>query len=279
MNRISPQILTALFLILLAAALFVLSQAGFLQPLEDNLLRPLAGVQSWISTRFFALRDFITSPRDVASLQERIAELESQVSQLQQQVITLQEQAAEAEVLSALLQYARSQPQSRYIAANVIGRDPSPFLRSIIISAGSDDGIVHGMPVVTDSGLVGRVNEVFANISRVQLISDPELSVNVRLQESRADGVLSAQVNGELWVEMIDQDAVVEEEELILTSGLGGGYPENIVVGRVVNVRKRDFELFQRAVIQPSVDFDELEIVLVITNFQQLPVELPEASP
>ena len=80
--------------------------------------------------------------------------------------------------------------------------------------------------------------------------------------------LLVAQPNGELWVELIDQNAEIELGELVLTSGLGGTFPTDIPIGEVVSVRRRDFELFQRAVIQPTVDFDSLEIVLLITNFQ-----------
>ncbi|NIV29777.1 MAG: rod shape-determining protein MreC, partial [Anaerolineae bacterium] len=63
----------------------------------------------------------------------------------------------EAEVLSSLVQYARSEPDSSYLAARVISRDVSPFLRSVWIQAGTDDGLAHGMPVVTNRGLVGRI--------------------------------------------------------------------------------------------------------------------------
>ena len=95
----------------------------------------------------------------------------------------------------------------------------------------------------------------------------------MQLQTSRADGALRAQVNGELWVDLIDQAAEVASGELVLTSGLGGTYPPQVPVGSVLTVRQRDFELFQQAVIQPSVDFEALEIVLVITNFQPLLLE------
>jgi rod shape-determining protein MreC len=85
--------------------------------------------------------------------------------------------------------------------------------------------------------------------------------------------VLAARPNGELWIDLIAQEAVVDEGELVLTSGLGGGYPADIPIGQVVSVRKRDFELFQQAVIQPTVRFDELELVLVITNFRPVLLE------
>ena len=257
---------------LLAGAVFILNIGGYLGPIQDAALPPLAAAQDWVSQRYFTIRDLVNSPRDVATLQGRIGELESENAQLRDQIISLEEQAAEAEVLAALLNYARTRPESRYLSTNVIGLDPSPFVRSVNIGAGSDRGVLHGLPVVTDNGLVGRVTEVTAGTSRVQLITDPASAVNVQLQGSRADGLLSAQPNGELWVELIDQNASVEPGELVLTSGLGGAFPADIPVGHVISVRRRDFELFQRAVIQPTVNFDNLEIVLLITNFQTLEI-------
>jgi rod shape-determining protein MreC len=260
-------------LLLVALGLLVLNLAGYLDPVKSLVLRPIGAVQGWLATRAAAIRSLLTSPADVLSLREENERLLAEVSRLEQENIALREQAAEAEILSALLGYARGQPESRYLAASVIGRDVSPFIRSIWIGRGSDAGVRRGMPVVTERGLVGRVAEVLATVARVQLISDPATIVNVRLQTSRADGVLNARVNGELWVDQIEQGAEVLPDELVLTSGLGGTFPPEIPVGQVLTVRQRDFELFQQAVIQPSVDFDALEIVLVITNFEPLLIE------
>ena len=272
LSQFSSKTLLATTLILLAGAVLILNLGGYLGPAQNLILPPLANAQDWVSQRYFTVRDLVTSPRDVAALQARIGELESETAHLQDQIITLQEQAAEAEVLGALLNYARTRPESRYLSTNVIGLDPSPFVRSISIGAGSDRGVMHGMPVLTDEGLVGRVTEVTAGTSLVQLITDPASAVNVQLQGSRAAGLLAAQPNGELWVELIDQNASVEPGELVLTSGLGGAFPADIPLGHVLSVRRRDFELFQRAVIQPTVNFDELEIVLLVTNFQLLEI-------
>jgi rod shape-determining protein MreC len=275
MRRSTSRTFVAVTLILVAAGLLTLSLGGYLTPIQNLILQPISSIQSWIALRVAAIRDFLTSPRDVASLREEIALLEGEVSRLQQEIIVLREQAAEAEILAALLDYARARPESSYKAARVIGRDVSPFLRSLIIDIGSDDEISHGMPVVTRRGLVGRIIEVFPTVARVQLITDPEASVNVQLQLSRADGVLAAQLNGELWVELIDQSATITQGELVITSGLGGKYPSEIPVGQVISIHRRDYELFQQAVIQSSVDFEDIDIVLVITNFRPLPIEQP----
>jgi rod shape-determining protein MreC len=272
-SRTRTRTLLTFALILVAAGLLVLNLAGFLEPAKSLVMAPFGALQGWLATRAAAIRSLLTSPADVLTLREENERLLAEISRLEQENILLRETAAEAEILSALLGYARSQPESRYLAANVIGRDVSPFIRSIWIGRGSDAGLTRGMPVVTERGLVGRVAEVLATVARVQLVTDPVSLVNVRLQTSRADGSLRAQVNGELWVDQIDQTATVTAGELVLTSGLGGTYPPEIPVGQVLTVRKRDFELFQQAVIQPSVEFDDLEIVLVITNFEPLLLE------
>lgn len=267
MSQLSSRALFATALLLLAAALFVLNLAGYLGPAESLLLRPVAATQRWVAERVSGVRDLLSSPGDVSALQQRVAELEAERARLEEEIIALREQAAEAEILSALLGYARQRPERGYLATTVIGRDPSAFLQSISIGSGSDQEIRFGMPVVTDRGLVGRVAEVYATTSRVQLITDPAFAVNVKLLGSTAEGVLAAQPNGELWIELIDQDAPVEPGALVLTSGLGGGFPTDIPVGQISSVRRRDFELFQRAALIPAVDFDALEIVLVITSF------------
>lgn len=270
MSQISTRTLLAGALIVLAGALFLLNLGGYLAPAQEVVLAPLAAAQEWISQRYFTVRDVLTSPRDVAALQAHISELEAENASLRDEVIALQGQAAEAERLGALLDYIRGQPQRNYLAANVVGFDPSPFVRSITLSAGTDHGVLYGMPVVTDDGLVGRVIETSAQVSIAQLITDPALAVNVQLQDTREDGVLVAQPNGELWIDVINQDAQVSPGELVLTSGLGGSFPADIPIGEVVSVRRRDFELFQRAVIEPAVDLERLEIVLIITDFQPL---------
>lgn len=271
MKRLPSSFFLAATLILLSTAILVLNMGGYLEGIQDTAMRPISGVQAWISLRYSAISDIITSPRDIASLQARNSELESEVARMQNEIINLNERIAEAEILSALLNYARNRPDSNYIAAEVIGSDTSPFLRSIWIGRGSDDGLSFGMPVVTEEGLVGRIVEVRASLARIQLITDPEIAVNVRLQNSRADGVLTAQINGEIWVNLISQDVQIEQDEMVLSSGLGGNYPSDVPVGRVINIRKRDYELFQQVIIEPNVDFENLEIVLVITNFQSLP--------
>lgn len=229
---------------------------------------PFISTQRWLSERFMAVYDFFTLPRDVTDLLARNALLEGEVSSLQTQVIQLQEQLQEADVLYSLLDFARARPQDEYIAAAVIGRDPSPFLHYVIIDHGTDDGIRHGMPVVTEQGLVGRIDAVTASAARVQLISDPGSVVNVRLQNQNSEGQISGSVTGEVTLGMVAQNVNLSAGEILLTSGLGGNFPTDVLVGQVSEITRSDNQLFQSASVQPVVDFTTIRAVLVITNFR-----------
>ncbi len=269
---------TIIFLIV--GGILALALSGFFSG-TGRVTDSFVAVQYWFSTRYQAIQDFIAAPRDITTLRARNAELEAQVSQLQTQVIELQQRVNETEILAALVDFSRSSPESTYKAAAVIGRDPSPFLHYVIINRGSNDGIRRGMPVVTNQGLVGRVDGVISDAARVQLITDPASLVNVHLQNANTEAVLNGSVTGDVSLDFISQDVKVEAGDLILTSGLGGGYPPDLIIGQIVNVRSLDYELFQQATVQPSVDFSRLSIVLVITNFRPVDISplVPNTTP
>src|SRR3990172_1482394 len=275
-SKNSPYQLIAL--ILLAAGLLLLALGGYLSPILNSAMGPVYGIQTWFYDRFQAIQDFVNAPADITRLRQENAELRAENATLQTQIIALQQQVTEIELLSALLDFARARPENAYQAAAVIGRDPSPFLHYIVINRGSDDGIRRGMPVVGQEGLVGRVAQVTANAARVELITDPASQVSVRLQPSNVDGVLVGSITGDLSIALIPQDAALGAGDLVFTSGIGGLYPGNILIGQVSSVRQEAQALFQTASVQPVVDYTRLEIVLVITNFQ--PVDLtPLLSP
>ena len=260
--------------LLLVTGLLLFAVSGYLNSVVTEALNPLVSVQSWISSRYTAVYEFLTVPRDVAYLRQRNAELEDEVSSLQKQIIEYEQQLQEAQVVYALLEFARSQPENLYVAASVIGRDPSPFLHYVIIDKGSDDGLRHGMPVVTEQGLVGRVDAVIAGAARVQLITDPSSSVNVNFQNNEIDALLQGSLTGDISIEMIPQDVTINPGDLILTSGLGGNYPSDILIGQVVSVRKLENDLFQSTSVQPAVDFSNLTAALVITNFRSVDYDI-----
>jgi len=270
---------TVIFLIV--GGILALAFGGFFSSVSSRFTGGAVSIQEWFSTRYQAVQQFLAAPRDIVTLRARNAELEAQVSQLQSQVIDLQQRVTQTEILSALVDFSRANPESSYKAASVIGRDPSPFLQYVIINRGSNDGIQRGMPVVTNEGLVGRVDTVIADAARVQLITDPASSINVRLKNANTEAMLIGSITGDVSLDLISQDVTVQSGDLILTSGLGGGFPADLIVGQVVNVRKLPAELFQQATVQAAVDFRRLQIVLVITNFRSVDVAplIPTTTP
>jgi rod shape-determining protein MreC len=259
-------------LALLIVGILLLALGGYLAPISRVALSPFISTQTWLASRYLAIRDFFTAPGDVTRLSQLNTQLEAEVARLQSQIIELQQENSELEVLSALLDFARTHAENEYKTAAVIGRDISPFLHYIIINRGSDDGLRRGMPVVSSQGLVGRVAAVTAGGARAQLISDPDTAINVRIQPSGAEALLQGSITGDLTVEAIPQDAKIQNGDLVLTSGLGGNYPPDILIGQISGVRQRPVELFQSATVEPVVDFSLLEIVLVIVNFRSVDI-------
>ena len=114
----------AVILVLVVLGVLFLALSGYLSPVFGVASSPFVQIQSWISSRYMALYEFVTVPREMEQLQARNMELESEIANLQTQIIELQQQLREADVLYALLDFARTNPESRYVAAAVIGKDP-----------------------------------------------------------------------------------------------------------------------------------------------------------
>ena len=198
--------------------------------------------------------------------------------------VQLKEVEAENQRLRRLLEFAKVNPGYDYrggeVIARVIGRDPSVYLDFIMIDLGEKHGVTPGMPVVTERGLVGRITALHDTTSEVLLITDVNSAVTALIQTSRATGVVRGLAGGGLLLDQIPQDVEVHEGEIVITAGLGGNFPKNLVIGQISKVYQQDYEMFQQARVRPTVDFRNLEQVLVITNFVSFAdlQNLPEKS-
>ena len=278
MKFLNSKNIQTIVVIVVVSGLLFLAISGYLTPVFNLSLSPLISLQSWLSVRYISARDFITTPRDVTQLREQNTLLESQVTQLQTQLIEMEERLGEAQVCFALLEFGRTNPQYDYTAATVIGREISPFLQYIIIDKGTEHGVRFGMPVVTQQGLVGRVDAVIAKAARVKLITDSTSIVNVRLQSAEVEAQLLGSLTGDISLDMIPLDLNIEPGDVVLTSGLGGNFPPNIFIGQVLSTQRRENALFQTASIQPIVDFSSINAVLVVNNFESVDISplIPE---
>ena len=268
----TPKNIRNLIITLVVVGVLFLAISGYLTPLFSFSVSPFISAQSWMSQRYLAFNDFFNSPRDMATLRAENTRLESEVAMLQSEVVALQENLAQSDILYTLLDFARTNPEHEYVAATVIGREISPFLQYVIIDKGSNDGLRHGMPVVTQQGLVGRIDALISDAARIQMITDANSTVNVKLQTAGVEGLVRGSVTGEISLDMVPVDIEVQIGDILMTSGLGGTYPANIFVGQIFSMQSKQNVLFQTGSIQPVVDFSNLSAVLVITNFDSVDI-------
>ena len=101
------------------------------------------------------------------------------------------------------------------------------------------------------------------------------------MQSLKREAQLTGSITGDVNLVSIPQDAAVATGEILLTSGLGGNYPADVLIGQVASVTKKENELFQTASVQPIVDFSSLRAVLIITNFKSIDISalIPAPAP
>ncbi len=270
---LSRRLPVASALLFISVLVVILGQRGTLTPVRNAFGTVMAPFQTWGAGIFYAVRGDGSEVTGDPEIDQQIAELEAEVERLRNENAELKEIQAKARILEEQLDYAIEYPDRQVILADVIGRDPSPFLNFLIVNKGRNDGVEVGQTVVTSSGLVGVVQEAPTTYSKVLLITDPSMRVNVRLQDARADGLLIGQTNEILRLQFIQQESDAGPGEVVVTSGLGANYPPGIPVGTVSSVRFRESDVFREAEVKPFTDFESLEVVQIISNFTPLDIK------
>lgn len=265
---------TPLRLLIFVAAcvlLLILDQTGRLVAIKGLILRPVLPVQSGLTSLAEGAQSVVNLVYDLGTLRQRNQDLQELADRLTVENVRLRDIEIEDENLRRLLGFRQSNPnfvmRGGQIVGRVVGRDPN-FLKYLVIDLGSNQGIAPDMPVMSDVGLVGRIAEVNASSSKVLLITDPNSAVNVIVQGSRVLGVLQGVDGSNPRINYLTQDAVISPGDIVLTSGLGESLPKGLVIGQILSVRHRDYDVFQEAEVRPTVNFGRLELVLVITDFQ-----------
>jgi rod shape-determining protein MreC len=228
----------------------------------ERVARPFRDAYGWLS--------------DLFNAREENAQLKEQIEQLRNQAIQNSAAAREVQRLRALLEYRRSDSfPTDYdaIGATVLADPPSPYEQFIMISAGSRDGVRVNAPVVTNEGLVGKVTKVAREGSRVALLTDKESAVSAYDVQTEADGVIRHGTGGgdSLILDRVPKEARVQREDLVVTSGrrfqlLPSIYPRDIPIGVVTSVGQTDIDSHQQIQVDPFVDFDSLDAVLVLVR-------------
>ncbi len=263
-----------------AILLTILDSTGALTGVMGFVRDPLTYISGWTAARTDAVSDVVAGPRNLNTALEEINRLQTENDALRKENEQLLEAAGEAQILRELFNRAADTPEYRRITADVVGQDTNPILQSMLINKGYDDGVRVGMPVEAARGLVGQVYRVTNNAAQVALLTETASAIPVRLGSTRATGMLRGAGRGALpTIDWIDLQYDVQVGELVTTSGLGGKFPENLVIGRVVDVERNEAELFQRAVVQPAVDFNTVEIVFVVTEFNTINTDIFDEDP
>lgn len=207
---------------------------------------------------------------DMKSFQEENIELKEQVAALSEQVRALEADKEENDRLRQLLELKSAEAERDTVGCEVIAKDPGNWFYSFTIDKGSDDGIAVDDTVISGHGLVGRISEVASGWAKVQSIIDADSSVGALISRTQdfaiADGDLTLADNGQCKLNYVTKDASLVLGDAVVTSGLGGVYPEGILIGTVSEIKSDSLGYSQYAVLDTAVDFERIREVLVIRN-------------
>ena len=176
----------------------------------------------------------------------------------------LQEANQENKRLRELLQFKDGHESWLRVPAEVIARDPDQLYDTITIDAGTDRQLRKEMPVVTAQGLVGHLLEVAEHTSVVRLVTSTSSRVSAVVQNGRAYCVVYW-VPGGHFLRYVKAGSQIKEGDRVVTSGMGGRYPQDITIGYVTEIRESERDpLFKEVFLASKVKFWELEEVFVI---------------
>ena len=204
-------------------------------------------------------------------------QLRDQIERMKLDEVRLSEDANMARRVQTLLGF-KEQYLDTTVAAQVIGTSGSEQSPVIYIDKGSSDGIKPDMAVITPTGIVGKIVQVFPGSSQVRPINDTQSGVGVALKDTRLQGILKGGGNGATTIHYIMSDEKVVPGEDVITSGGDGIFPKGLPVGKVVSVEPGK-DLFLNIRVIPSAQLDRLEDVLVVTKMLEKPPDTKDLGP
>lgn len=221
--------------------------------------RAVAGMGDWWSR--WTTSDLAEENR---RLEEEVARLREEKSRL---IGVLQENSR----LRELLEFKRKHPTYELASAHVVGRDTTPYFRVMTLKLETDADVEPQMPVVVAGGVVGQIHRTYGSFADVVIVSDPRSRVDAISQRNRAQGIvqgLGEARSYEAKIAYLRREDEVRKGDVMVTSGMGGIFPPELVIGTIEEVTRSERGLFQEAVLEPAVDFSRLEEVFVVTEVQ-----------
>ena len=261
-------ILTALSILLMTDLIPDLlgNIAGYtFQPFKEGLTE----VSTYIGTRAENMRQV----RDVLS--ENSA-LRAQIDELSQENDQLVEDRFELMELRDLFELNEEYKGYDKIGARIIGKDPGNWYSVFVIDKGKNDGIKEGMNVIAGAGLVGIVTKTGDTWAQVRSIIDDDSNVSGRMLNTSDNlivyGSLESMENGTIeFGQLSDPDDEVNVGDKIVTSNISDRYLPGIAIGFISSIKKDPNNLTKSGTLTPSVDFEHIDVVLVITQMKEEP--------
>lgn len=152
------------------------------------------------------------------------------------------------------------------IAARVVGKDPSPWSKTVIVDKGVRDGVRQGAPVVIPEGIAGVIVQASARYSKVLLLIDPNSAVDALVQKTRARGIVKGGGAGFCVFDYVLRKHEISVGDTVVSSGLDGVFPKGLRVGRISEIVRQNAGIFQKVSVTPYVDFEILEEVFIISQ-------------
>jgi rod shape-determining protein MreC len=197
--------------------------------------------------------------------QEERDEMALRLKHLEAQNSRLLEYQSENERLGSLLNFSQ-QTGLNGVAATVIGRDASNWIRTITVDRGTEHGVQVGQPVVDGEAIVGQTTVATNESAKVLLLTDQSSAIDSIVQRSRATGVIEGTGGSILKMRYVLKEASVQPGDRIIASGLGGVFLKGTLIGVVTSVVTPQGGLFHEVLVKPSMDQRRLENVLVVTD-------------
>ena len=218
-------------------------------------------------------------------LQALYTELLEENRTLREQLVDYYEVKAENASYENILSVKEAMPDLELTAASVVGRDPGDVFYDFTIDR-SLSGISTGDAVITEMGVVGVVEEVYATSSRVRSILSEETQIGAVAKETGESGVISSDIqfanSGKVRLNYLTRDTQIQPGAIVTTSGAGGMFPSDLLIGRVDSVERSNADSSYYAIVTPYVDVKTVSDVFVITAFDgkgDVQANLPEPSP
>ncbi len=199
-------------------------------------------------------------------------DLKKEINELAAQVIDYDDIKKENEVLKKYYGIKDDNPDYKIAIANVIRRDPNDDFYGFTIDKGSRDDVKINDPVITENGLIGWISEVNVTTSKVTTLLSPEAKVGAMDKKSGDSGIATGSAafseDGLLMLSVISADNKIKQSDIIITTGVGGVYPPDIIIGRVTKLDYNTYDTTPYAVIKPYEDIKSVSDVVVITSFE-----------